>query len=203
MNNQKITAFVHRPRRRKAGRAVAAPFYHLRWKQGRGGHYQSFSLGVRDKQVAAARKTEFIRQKERELSGICEARPILEAAQRPLSDHVQNFVNKLSGQQRSDSHVRHVETRIRKLMADCAWKTVGDVTAESFECWRADQNELSAKTLNEYLNAAPSMFTWMKRTKLIREHPLEGVDKIELAGKTRLERRAFTIEEVGRLLGVA
>jgi hypothetical protein len=49
-------------------------------------------------------------------------------------------------------YIYHIEKRILKLLNDCGWRLLEDITVESFLAWRSAQ-ELAAKTLNEYLNA--------------------------------------------------
>ncbi|MGA9450131.1 MAG: site-specific integrase [Verrucomicrobiia bacterium] len=55
---------MDKPRRRKNGRLVVSPFYHLFWSVKGHGHGQR-SLNVRDRQVAEKLKAEFICEKER------------------------------------------------------------------------------------------------------------------------------------------
>jgi len=81
------------------------------------GHGQR-SLNVRDCQVAEKLKAEFICEKERELSGIIAPRPVREAAGRLLTEHLADFLAYMEGLNRSASHISHVGTRVRKLMAD-------------------------------------------------------------------------------------
>ena len=104
-------------RRRKNGRVAVSPFYHLFWSvkgHGQGQH----SLKVRELQVAEKLKNDFIREKERELSGIIAPRPVRDAASRTLTEHLAEFLGYMEGLNRSASHISHVGTRVRKLMAD-------------------------------------------------------------------------------------
>ena len=114
---EKINVRVTKPRRRKNGRVVESPFYHLFWSvkgHGQGQH----SLKVRELQVAEKLKNDFIREKERELSGIIAPRPVRDAASRSLTDHLAEFLGYMEGLNRSASHISHVGTRMRGLIAD-------------------------------------------------------------------------------------
>src|ERR1035437_3553529 len=147
---EKVNARVRKLRRRKNGRVVESPFYHLFWSVKGHGHGQR-SLNVRELQAAEKEKTKFICEKERELSGMIAPRLVRDAAGRLLTEHLGEFLAYLEGLNRSASHISHVGTRVRKLIADCGWRCLGDVTAKSFELWRQKRSgELSVKTRNEY-----------------------------------------------------
>src|ERR1017187_7000986 len=120
---QKVNAQVRKLRRRKTGRVVVSEFYHLFWSVK--GHGQGqFSLNVRELQAAEKLKTDFIRVKERELCGLLAPRLERDAAGQPLTEHLAGFLAYLQGLNRSASHISHVGTRVRKLMADCGWRSL-------------------------------------------------------------------------------
>jgi hypothetical protein len=119
------------------------------------GHF----LEMRD---AAKMGVLFICEKERELSRISAPRSQRDAANRFLTEHLTGFVACMEGLNRSASHISHVGTRVRNLIADCGWRYLSDVTAKSFEFWRRKKaGELSIKTLNEYRASMFSMLAWL------------------------------------------
>jgi integrase len=200
---EKVNARVRKLRRRKNGRVVASEFYYLFWSvkgQGYGGH----SLKVRELQVAEKLKTEFIREKERELSGIIAPRLVRDAAGRLLTEHVDEFLAYLEGLNRSASHISHVGTRVRKLIADCEWRYLSDVTAKSFELWRQKKSgALSVKTRNEYRAAMYSMLAWLEENEELPANPFKRVKKTDGRGQETVRRRAATDSEMEDLLSVA
>jgi len=200
---EKIKANLFRPRRRKNGRSVASPFYHLRWLVRGRGHGQR-SLNVRDRQVAEDLRADFIREKERELSGVSAPRVERDAAGRLLTEHLTEFLAYLEGLNRSASHVSHIGTRVRKLIADCGWRYLPDVTAKSFELWRQEQvGELSIKTRNEYRAAMKSLLGWLEENDAWPVNPFKRVKKTDGRGQATFERRAATQLEMERLLSEA
>jgi integrase len=70
-----------------------------------------------------------------------------------------------------------------------------------FVSWRSRQQK-SAKTLSDYLAAGSGLLNWMKSTGLLKVNPLEGVKRVDGRGKETFKRRAFTEDEMGRLLAV-
>jgi len=144
-----------------------------------------------------------VRQRERELAGLTGRKPLREAAQSPLLAHLNDFLADLRARKRSESHVKHLETRIKRLFLECRWEHLRDVSADSFQLWRANQKEFSQKTLHEYQNAASSLFVWMERNDRLESNPLRRVGKVERKGHETVKRRSFTNEEMRRLLAVA
>jgi len=200
---EKVNVKLFRPRRRKNGRSVASPFYHLRWSV-RGQGQGQRSLNVRDRQVAEKLKADFIGEKERELSGIIAPRLMREAAGRALTEHLADFLAYLEGLNRSASHISHVGTRVEKLIADCGWRYLADVTAKSFEVWQREQSgTLAAKTLNEYRAAMYSLLAWLEEKEELVGNPFKRVKKVDGRGREKVKRRAARPEEMNDLLRVA
>jgi integrase len=201
---EKINVRVTKLRRRKNGRVAVSPFYHLFWSvkgHGQGQH----SLKVRELQVAEKLKNEFICEKERELSGIIAPRRVRDAASRLLTEHLSEFVAHMEGLNRSASHISHVKTRVGKLIADCGWRYLSDVTGKSFELWRQQKaDELSVKTRNEYRASMFSMLAWLEENEeLLTVNPFKRVKKTDGRGQETVKRRAATQADMEGLLGVA
>lgn len=159
-------------------------------------------LRTSEKQVAQQRLRDLVRENEHEAAGIIAKKPIREAAQRPLSQHLDDFVADLQKIGRTDSHVRNIEWRVGVLIRECRWNTVIDVTAESFQRWRQRQN-LAAKTLNDYLSAIGSLLNWLEKSGRLLGNPLKAVEKVRTEGREGRRRRAFTELELKQLIAAA
>ena len=200
---EKVNVQVRKLRRCKNGRVVVSDFYHLFWSVKGHGHGQ-FSLKARELQAAEKLKTDFIREKERELCGLIAPRLERDAAGRPLAEHLAEFLAYMEGLNRSASHISHVGTRVRKLMADCGWRYLSDVTAKSFELWRQKKaGELSVKTRNEYRAAMCSLLVWLEENEELAVNPFKRVKKTDGRGQEKVKRRAATQSEMEALLSVA
>ena len=200
---EKVNAQVRKLRRRKNGRVVVSEFYHLFWSVKGHGHGQ-FSLKARELQAAEKLKTDFIREKERELCGLTAPRLERDAAGRPLAEHLAGFLAHLEGMNRSASHINHVGTRIRKLMVACGWRYLADVTAKSFEHWRLNQaDKFSVKTRNEYRAAMYSLLAWLEEHEELAVNPFKRVKKTDGRGQEKVKRRAATQKEMESLLNQA
>ena len=110
----------------------------------------------------------------------------------------------LEGLNRSASHISHVERRVRKLIADCEWRYLSDVTAKSFELWRQkNTDKFSVKTRNEYRAAMFSMLAWLEENEELAINPFKRVKKTDGRGQETIKRRAATHSEMEGLLSKA
>jgi integrase len=194
---------VFRPKRRINGRLHVGRLYRGRFKLDGEFKVTTIPLQTTDKQLANQKLLAVVRQREKELAGLTSRKPLREAAQSPLLAHLNDFLADLRARKRSESHVKHLETRIKRLFFECHWEHLRDVSADSFQDWRANQKEFSQKTLHEYQNAASSLFVWMERNDRLESNPLRRVGKVERKGYEKLKRRSFTNEEMRRLVAVA
>jgi integrase len=194
---------VFRPKRRTNGRLHVGRLYRVRFKLDGEFKVTTLPLHTTDKQLANQKLLLVVRQREKELAGLTGRKPLREAAQSPLLAHLNDFLADLRARKRSESHVKHLETRIKRLFFECRWEHLRDVGADSFQLWRANQKKFSQKTLHEYQNAAFSLFAWMERNDRLESNPLRRVSKVERKGYEKVKRRSFANEEMQRLLAVS
>ena len=194
---------VFRPKRKINGRVHVGRLYRGRFKLDGEFKVTTLPLHTTDKQLASQKLLVAVRQREKELAGLTARKPLREAALSPLLAHLNDFLADLRGRKRSESHIKHLETRIKRLFTECRWEHLRDVSADSFQLWRANQKEFSPKTLHEYQNAASSLFAWMERNDRLESNPLRRVGKVERKGHETVKRRSFTNDEMRRLLTVA
>lgn len=197
-----MNASLFRRRRRRGGILEVSPFWSIKFKLDGDRRYSVHKLHVRDKQVAAQKLAEFVREKEFEAGGIIPPQNLRDAAQKPMTEHLSEFVADLHARKRSAMYVDNVDKRMTKLLTSCGWSLPRDVTADSFTAWRVQQSK-APKTLNDYLDVAIALLNWMQQRGRIVANPLKGVGKVHTAGKEVRVRRAFTDDELGRLLAVA
>ena len=121
---------------------------------------------------------------------------------RPIADHIADFIADRRSVGCDEKYVRELHRKLLRLAEECKWRTVRDVTVKSFCAWRDKEAKVKAgKTLNEYLHAIHGLMNWLQPRVGI--NPLRFVQKAELNGKQRRERRAFTSEELDRLCAVS
>ena len=160
------------------------------------------SLDTSDKQTAEKRLRALVRDAEQEAAGVSFPKLQREAAQKQLLDHLTDYTTDLTSLGRDDEYVYIVERRGRRLLNECGWQVVKDITPESFRTWRNRQS-LSPKTLNEYLSTLSGLLSWMVKDKRLAVNPLESVTPVDVRGKAQRRRRGYTDGEMKRLLASA
>jgi integrase len=128
-----------------------------------------------------------------------------------LADHLADFAAALTAKGNSVFHVEVVTGRARRLLVDgCGFRFYGDLCAskvmERLHALRADADKkpgISAQTSNFYLQAVKQFCRWMVKDRRAVENPLAHLDGLNVKTDRRRDRRAFTVEELRRLLDAA
>jgi len=197
-----MICMIYRRKRTVKGKIEMARLYRGRYRLEGDTKITEIPLHTPDKRVAQQRLEQLVRDKQMEQTGILAPSAVRKAAQSPLEEHVGQYTADLTALKRDDQYIYELKNRIRRLIKECAWKQLKDVTADSFQTWRARQT-LSPKTLNEYLGSISSLLNWMEKHERIARNPLQHVQKVQGNGKQVRPRRAFTDDEMKRLLGIA
>ncbi len=194
---------VFQPKRKHNGRSLSRENYRGRYKLPGMAKLVDVALYTTEKRVAEQRLAQIVKEAQQEAAGIIAPKAMRDAAQRPLADHLANCVADLKAMGRAKTYYRLVEVRVTRLLKECGWTLPRDVTTDSFLSWRIGQPDMAAKTSNDYLDAAGVLLNWMQRQGRILANPLRAVVKVQTAGQEKIKRRAFTDDEVRRLLGVS
>jgi len=175
--------------------------YRLRL-QPRGERARIINLQTRDKEVALSKRQKIVSEMEREKEGLIPAKTLRDALAKPLPTLLEEFLQELHRQGRRPDYVRQVRNRLPVLAKACHWKTMRDVTPKAYLDWRNAQKNLSPRTLNHFLDAARTFFNWVD---LVYEvpNPLKRLQKLKVKAKYAQGNRAFSKEEVNRLLASA
>jgi integrase len=197
-----MTKTVYRPTRIKDGKRVKSRMYRLCYQLPGMPGKKYRSLATTDQQVANKRADDFLREFQQEQEGIIAPRAVREGVKRPLEKHLDDFVSDLRAQGQDRMYAYNLEKRLTKLFKECGWQTFRDITADSFQAWRAMQKK-AAKTLKDYQDAATAFLKWMERHQRSTGNPLAHVARVQTRGKQERLRRASTFDQLNRLLSVA
>ena len=191
---------AYRPSRMKNGERIVSRLYRGKFRIHPRDEIKYVALYTTDKQVAQQRLHEIVLNAQRERDGLIAPKHQREAAQRALEKHVEEFILDRRSIGRDEKYVGELSRKLGKMIAECGWRNVRHVAAESFCAWRAKQRK-SPKTLNEYLNAICGLMNWLEPR--VGANPLRHVQKVQTNGSEKLKRRAFTEEELQRLISVS
>lgn len=194
---------VYRPSRIKNGKRVRSKFYRLVYRVDSMPAKAWKALRTTDQQVAQKKAAEFLRDKERELHGLIPPQSVRDAAARPILVQLIEFVSDLSAQGRASMYVYNVERRVRRILADCGWARANQISPDGFQRWRSAHTDKAPKTLNDYQDALAGFLKWLVRNNREERNVLDGVPKAQTRGKERRRRRAFSVQELNRLVSVS
>jgi len=197
-----MKCFVFKQKRRVGGKIVVSSCYSGRYRLA--GEFQDTTvrLEVSDKQAAESKLRKLVQELEREGEGLIPVKKLRDGLQMPFSGLVEEYVAELNRLGRNEKYVKGVRKQLEILAAGCSWRTVKDVSADSFLKWRQRQT-LIAKTLNEYLICVSALMNWAERFERVSSNPLRHVTRIESSADPTFKRRALTDEEARRLLAVS
>tara|TARA_Y100000589_G_scaffold133739_1_gene127756 strand:- start:811 stop:2157 length:1347 start_codon:yes stop_codon:yes gene_type:complete len=196
--------FVYLPNRKKVVKFKRSKEnYRGRYKLDGQKKPTDISLYTTDKRVAEQKLEKIVQEAQQEQAGIIAPKEMRDAAGTPVAEHLANFVADLKTKGRAKKHYSLTQSRGERLIDECSWQHLKDITSHSFLSWRAKQKKLSAKSLNEYLIAINSMLNWLQKHNCILANPLANVEKVSTVGKETFKRRALTDDEVKRLLEVS
>jgi integrase len=195
---------LFKPKRRdqRTGKRKVGRFWHGQYRLDNDEAYTRVSLRTTDKRVAQQRLNDLVEREERQRAGLLVPAIQSEAASVSLEDHLAAFLRYQSDRNVSKGYTRKIDQRVKRLISECGWERVCDVTAESFIAWRNGQT-LTPKTLNDYQHAIYSVLNWLKKTGRVEVNPIANVGRVDGRGKQSFIRRAFTDDEVKRLLAVS
>lgn len=202
-----MKAFVLKHRRKSGNSTQISQFYtgrnQLSWMR----KPASIALKTKDKQVAERRLIDHILKLEREKAGLPVPVGLWGEKEKSLSDQLEAYEASLTAKERGKQHISDTAFRIRRLIEECDWNTVDDISAPAFEKWRAtkavsarNKKPLSAKSKNEYLLTWVSFINWMNAQGVMNANPLAHVEEVEKRGREVKRRRAWTDDELRTFL---
>ncbi len=194
-----MTISIFRPSRLKNGKRIKARIYRLCYRMPWMTKQKFVSLKTSDRQVAEKKAREFLAELEQERGGLIAPKTVRISADKSLELHLDNFASDLRAQGRDRMYVYNVEKRLAKLCKECGWRVIADMSADTFQAWRAKQDK-AAKTLKDYQDAAMGFVKWLMANGRCTANPLATVAKVQTRGKQVRRRRALTFDELNRLL---
>ena len=126
---------------------------------------------------------------------------------RPLSEHVAEFEKSLEDNGNTAAYCRLVANRARRVIDDCRFRRIADISASRAQAALADlkrgdskQVGLSQQTVNFHLQAIKQFCRWLVADRRTGETPLTHLQGGNVKLDVRLERRELSTEEIRWLL---
>src|ERR1019366_5276271 len=122
---------LYRPKRLRDGKRIVSRLYSARIRVDGERRILNVPLGVSDKQVAQEKLRRLVQEMEKEQHGLVSPKSMRDAAQEPLSKHMNDFIGDLRAMGRNSQYIAEYENRLSLLMDQCHWQLPKDVTADS------------------------------------------------------------------------
>ena len=113
--------------------------YRVRYRLSDGPQIYDESLQTHLKEIAETKARRRLEDREKELAGMVDAKPLRDAAQKPLAGHHADFVANLVARGRNKDHVIHARNRLLRLFKECGWRQLRDMSPDGLEKWLAAQ----------------------------------------------------------------
>lgn len=168
-----------------------------------------------DKRASQVRLQELITRAERKAAGLED--PCVEQRERHLREHITEYLDHCRHVGECDTHVSNKKSQLERLMADTNATRLTDLTPNTVgrylqrlskggrvrEWDKGDDATLSARSVNHHRATAIALVNWCVDTNRLTDNPLKNVPKLDERRDRRRVRRAFTTEEIDRLLAIA
>jgi integrase len=156
-----------------------------------------------DKTAAQALLNERVLKAEREAAGHTD--PYIRHADRPLTEHVNDFEQHLRDKDNSEKHVTGVAGKVRRIVDDCNWTFIRDLSPSDTEHFLANlrTSGRSAQTSNHYLRAIKQFSRWLRRDCRAEDDVLAHLSMMSVKSDRRHDRRALLLDEFALLIAAA
>lgn len=170
------------------------------------------STGCRDEQAARHVLAELVKRVEHIKAGIISTQQCRTAdhAKVGFNEHINVYLEHLQaktirGKRVSIDHRINVQRQLEKLIDDCKFRRLIDITRDSMEKWmnRSEKDGMGARTRNTYRAAIIAFCNWCVETDRMAANPLARLCAADEHADRRRTRRALTEEELNRFFTAA
>lgn len=159
--------------------------------------------GFADRKASEAEGHRLEIQAQRIASGILPEEVLIPP--KPLTDHLGDFLASLRAGQGTESHVAQRQLHCERIFAGCGLDSPARIDGEKvrllLSSWmRREAKPISAQTANHYLASAQHFCEYLRREKVLRDNPIECVERWDAERDRRRVRRVISDEEFDRLI---
>ena len=178
-------------------------YYYIEW-QDETGRRKTKSSRTTDKRAAEriAKKLEADAALRRE--GVIDptAERIANEVQRPITHHLQTYIDHKKAAGKSPQHIKETESIIKSVCECCGFTIVQDIDSDAVGSYAAGLVEQgrSNRTVQKHVRAIAGFCRWLVRSRKISSNPLDCVEVPNPQNDRRYERREFTESEFQQLV---
>jgi len=171
------------------------------------GRFRERSTGCRDLRAAEHKLNVWLQEVDKIKAGIISEEE-LEVGQRlkgKIDNFFPGFTQHLKSKSATKNHIDMTIARLKKICVACRFVKMTDIKADPFLEWlqALTDSGLGAATRNGYRKALTTFCNWAVSKDYLRKNPIKKVPKLNEELDIRHGRRAYTKEEIGKLLKAA
>lgn len=120
-----------------------------------------------------------------------------------IEDHLQEFEKSLLRRKNTAKHVSLTMGRVRRVVEGCEFKVLGDISAETVECFLSEfmgEEDFGHRTYNHYVQAFEQFCSWLTAKRRVATNPVVGLPRLNCETDVRRKRRALTPDEFSKLV---
>jgi len=120
-------------------------------------------------------------------------------------ENVDDYVAELRTAGRDAKYVRNVTMYLKAVGAACGWQRLTDIERDAFVAYleKRKADGAAPRTIKNIIATVTAFCLWAVDAKRLDANPIGRVMRVDQAGDRRRVRRAFTPDEVSRLLSAA
>ncbi len=183
-----------------------SPYFVAKYRDG-AGNVQTVATGCRDEQAARRVLADLERRAELVRAGVMTTGEDGAARHQgtPFAEHLEAYVGSLEAAGACPEHRKERRRQLRRLAANCGWRTLADLQRDSFERWLAlrAREGMGARTRNSYLTSALAFVNWAVESGRLLANPFDRIPKADEKADPRRQRRAMVEPELLKLLAIA
>ncbi len=126
-------------------------------------------------------------------------------ARSDIGEHVGAYLEHMLGKGCTPRHIEERRRQLGRVMRECSFKRVRDLSGEEFERWLAARaaDGMGARNRNCHRSAMLAFARWLVLTRRLVANPFERVAAANERVDRRRVRRALSVEELERLFEAA
>jgi site-specific recombinase XerD len=159
--------------------------------------------GFTDKSATQQHAASLEREAELGRAGVRD--PHKEHRKRSLADHLSDFERHLRNKGITETQVKLVMGRVRKVASGCGFKFISDLSSSRVLGFLADlrRQDIATQTSNHYLRAIKQFARWLVLDRRHNDNVLAHLSTMNVEADRRRIRRPLTPVEFERLIGSA
>jgi len=156
------------------------------------------------KRIAAKLENEVAERKHGTLDPAKER--MLQQAQQPLIEHLDDFEKYLLGKGNTDKHADITRTHVEAILTGCKIERLADLAPSAVVAWLADERQagrIGIKTSNYYLRDMKAFCNWLVKDHRAPANPLAHLSPMNANVDDRRERRCLDPDEFAAFITAA